>query len=97
MLRMIEDLCADPTVEVLDFGFGDAEYKRRLGDFSTREEDVLVYAPTARSVRINLTRTALLLAIGGMRRLAGASALGGAVKRRWRRRLSTASGPDDER
>ena len=28
LMKVIEDLCADPSVDVLDFGPGDAEYKR---------------------------------------------------------------------
>ena len=32
------------ATRLLDFGFGDAEYKRRFGDRSWYEEDVLIYA-----------------------------------------------------
>ena len=50
-----------PSVEVFDFGFGDAFYKA-LGDPKKLEEDVLVFASSPRGVRVNLTRTAVLKA-----------------------------------
>ena len=40
-------------------GFGESEYKRRFGSESWEEEDVLIFAPTVRGVRINATRTAV--------------------------------------
>ena len=89
LMKAIEELCEDDEVETIDFGFGDAEYKRRFGTERWEEEDVLVYAPTLRGARVNLTRTAVLRAAGLARRVAeGAPALQG-LKRRWRSRLSS--------
>ena len=31
LFKLIADLCADESIETLDYGFGDAEYKRRFG------------------------------------------------------------------
>ena len=51
LMKLIEDLCEDPELTLLDFGFGDAEYKRRFGDRSWSEEDVLdLRAPSAAGV-----------------------------------------------
>jgi CelD/BcsL family acetyltransferase involved in cellulose biosynthesis len=92
LAKLIEEACADPEIVLLDHGFGDADYKRRLGDRSWLEEDVLVYAPTFKGVRSNLARTA----VGGVASLArralrdrGAVAR---VKRRWRDRLRSSPG-----
>ena len=88
LMRMVDDLCRDETVQEIDFGIGDAEYKRHFGTESWLEEDALVFAPSFRSVRVNLTRTAVLRAAGAARSVAErAPALRG-VKRRWRSRLS---------
>jgi Acetyltransferase (GNAT) domain len=90
MMRMIEDLCEDPSVSLLDFGFGDAEYKRRFGDRSWEEEDVLLYAKRLRPMWINLVRTSLLgvntvgMALG---RRTGALSR---IKNWWRNRLRAA-------
>jgi CelD/BcsL family acetyltransferase involved in cellulose biosynthesis len=87
LLRVIEDLCADESVAALDYGFGDADYKRRFGNECWEEADVLVFAPKLRAARINLVRTG----VTGTTRLAK-RVLGGEradrIKRRWRGRLA---------
>jgi CelD/BcsL family acetyltransferase involved in cellulose biosynthesis len=88
LMKLIEDLCADETVGTVDYGFGDAEYKRRFGTRSWQEEDVFVYATTARGIRINLVRTALLDAAGVAHRVLQRSDAFGCIEREWRRRLS---------
>ena len=88
LMRLIEDLCGDEGVDTLDYGFGGAEYKRRFGTRSWQEEDVLVYATTAKGIRVNAARTGILSTAGLARR---ALARGGAldrIKRGWRQRLS---------
>jgi CelD/BcsL family acetyltransferase involved in cellulose biosynthesis len=93
LLRLIEDLCADPEVDILDFGFGDADYKERLASDCWEEEDVLIFAPTVRGVGLNAVRTILGRTNElGKRALARTGALQ-RVKRRWRdrRRSSTSA------
>jgi CelD/BcsL family acetyltransferase involved in cellulose biosynthesis len=87
LARLIEDACADPDIELLDHGYGDADYKRRLADRSYLEEDVLVFAPSWKGIRANVGRTAVL----GVARI-GRSALRDRtavqrLKRWWRDRL----------
>ncbi len=88
LMRVIEDLIADPGIDVLDYGFGESEYKRRFGSESWEEEDVLVFAPTFRGVRINATRTAVLGAATGAKAVAAKTGIAPWLKRRWRRRLT---------
>lgn len=90
LMRMIEDLCADETISLLDFGFGDSEYKRRFGDRSWYEEDVLVYARRLRPVRINLLRTLLLGTNSAAMALGRKVGVFSRVKNRWRSRLRAA-------
>jgi CelD/BcsL family acetyltransferase involved in cellulose biosynthesis len=87
LMKMIEDLCADDSVEEVDYGIGDAEYKRHFGSQTWLEEDTLVFAPSVRGVRVNMTRTAVLSAAGAARRVAGGERIA-SVKKRWRERLS---------
>ena len=88
LMRVVEDLCADDGIDVLDYGFGDAEYKRRFGSESWEERDVLLFAPTLRGLRLRLTRRAVTgavrLAKAGLER----AGIERRVKQRWRRRLS---------
>lgn len=66
LMRAVEDLCADESVHTLDFGFGDADYKRNFGDGSVAEADVVVFAGKPRGVAVNALQTALsgLTAVG---------------------------------
>jgi len=91
LMRVIEDLIADPTVDVLDYGQGESEYKRRFGSESWEEEDVLVFARRARAIRINVLRTSIGGAAELGRRVAARTGLGPRLKRRWRRRLARSS------
>jgi CelD/BcsL family acetyltransferase involved in cellulose biosynthesis len=91
LMKAIEELSGDEGVQTVDFGFGDAEYKRRFGTERWEEEDVLVYAPTFRAARVNMTRTAVLGAAGAARRVAGSKRIA-TVKKRWRERLSSREG-----
>jgi len=89
LLRMIEDLCEDEEVQVVDFGPGDAEYKRRFGDRSWQEADVHVFAPRLRPVAVNLGRTTILRANDAMATAARELRIFGRIKRAWRRRASS--------
>jgi CelD/BcsL family acetyltransferase involved in cellulose biosynthesis len=88
LVRVVEQLCGDHEIDAIDFGFGDAEYKRRFGNESWTEADVLLFAPTVRAVRINLTRSA----VGGAARLGRAAltraGVASRLRQRWRRRLT---------
>lgn len=53
MMRMLEDLCEDAEVSLLDFGHGEAFYKKRFGSYSTETADVLVFATRTRPLALN--------------------------------------------
>jgi hypothetical protein len=90
-MRSIADLCADPDIDAVDYGRGDAEYKRRYGTESWEEEDVIVFAPTARGLRVNATRNAIRAGEQGARRVLEATGMTDRVKKLWRSRLSSRS------
>lgn len=82
-LQVLEDLCDDPGIRTVDFGFGDAAYKRRLASRHWEEVDVLVYGRTSRGLAVNAVCSAILGTDRLARRLAGPERIG-RVKRRWR-------------
>ena len=84
LMRAVEDLCADESVHTLDFGFGDADYKRHFGDGFVDEEDVVVFAGKPRALAVNTLQTALggLTAVG--RSVAARTGSLGALRRRRR-------------
>ena len=49
MLEMFAACCEDPAIDRIDFGPGDAEYKRRFASSSTPCHDVRVFAPHLRA------------------------------------------------
>jgi CelD/BcsL family acetyltransferase involved in cellulose biosynthesis len=89
LVRMIQDMCDDDAVDVIDYGFGDAEYKQTFGSENWLEHDVLIFASSPRAVRVNVVRTAVLGVDGLARRILGRRNLVSRLKRRWRNRLAS--------
>jgi hypothetical protein len=87
LMRVIEDACADPSLELLDFGPGDAAYKLQFSSESRLERNLVIFAPTFRGRRINATRTLILAPTRAARRFLDATKLTDRVKARWRSRL----------
>jgi len=88
LLRVIEDLIAQREAAI-DYGFGEADYKRQFGSRSWEERDVYLFAPTFRAVRINLTLSALQWGIATLKRVLQRLGLLGRVRRYWRARLAS--------
>jgi hypothetical protein len=86
-MRLIRDLCADPAVDALDYGLGDADYKRRFADTTWLESDTVIYAPRPRGMQVALARNGILLADRVARRTLERFGLTQRVKRLWRTRL----------
>jgi CelD/BcsL family acetyltransferase involved in cellulose biosynthesis len=82
-LRVWEDLCTDPAVAAVDFGFGDADYKREVATRGWDEVDITIHAPTPRGLSLSLAHSAVTGADRLARRLAGKERIA-QVKRRWR-------------
>jgi CelD/BcsL family acetyltransferase involved in cellulose biosynthesis len=87
LAKRLEDACEDPEVTLADYGFGDAEYKRHVADRSWLEEDVLVYAPSLKGIRTNVSRTAVLGVATVARKTLRDDGRLARVKRWWRDRL----------
>jgi CelD/BcsL family acetyltransferase involved in cellulose biosynthesis len=93
LFRLIEDLCADDAVDTLDFGWSDAEYKRRLATRSRLEQDVHLFAPTAKGCLTNVARSSLLTTVTGVRSLLARAEMIDPIKRRWRGGLTSNGSP----
>jgi CelD/BcsL family acetyltransferase involved in cellulose biosynthesis len=89
-LESIADLVSDPCVTLYDFGFGDADYKHRLGHRSIVEADAIVYARRPRPLWVNLARSALLGASTLTNTALDRVALKDRIERLWVDRLSRA-------
>jgi hypothetical protein len=83
LVRVMKDL-RDWGVGAIDYGFGDAAYKRTYGTESWDEATIYLYAstPQGRSARF------LHLLTSGVARLATGNALAERIKKQWRKRLA---------
>jgi Acetyltransferase (GNAT) domain len=88
LMKMIERLCEDPAVNRLDFGFGDADYKRAFADESWTEQDVEVFGRRPRPLGINLVQTSIRGASAAARSALARTGHLGDVRRSWRSRLA---------
>jgi hypothetical protein len=86
LAKMADHLCG--KADWMDFGMGDAEYKRHFGDESWAEEDVLIFARRPRPVVVNLARTGVLGASRAGKAALERSGKLAAARRRWRDRLA---------
>ena len=85
LMRALEDLSGDGSAQVLDFGFGDADYKRHFGDDFVEEQDVGVFQRRPKTIALNAAHSTLGGATAAGRTVAGST---GALKNiRRRRRL----------
>jgi hypothetical protein len=84
--KMVEQLCGE--VDWMDFGSGDAEYKRHFSDESRLEEDMAVFAARPRPIAINLAQTTVRGASRATRSLLARSGRLRAARRAWRGRLA---------
>jgi len=87
LMRVVEDAIADPSVTVVDFGPGDAPYKRQFSNESHLEREEIVFAPTWRGLRANALRAPVLAAAAVGRRGLDPASLTRRVRLRPRRAL----------
>jgi hypothetical protein len=60
-LKVMENLCGDPTVRSLDFGFGGAQYKEQYGNEHWMEASVHIFAPRLYPICINISRSSTMV------------------------------------
>lgn len=82
-LRAWRDLCDDSAAGRVDFGYGDADYKREAATGQRREADLMIHARSARGIAMNMLHSSITGADRLLRRLAGKDRVA-RVKRRWR-------------
>lgn len=90
IMKVIDSLCSetgDRDVSDIDFGLGDAEYKRMLSDHEWRDASPLIFAPRMRGFLLNAYHTPLVFIDRCGRRVLN-SDLQTRIKRLWRDRIS---------
>jgi hypothetical protein len=87
-LKLVEDLCREKVASI-DFGLGDALYKRRFGDESWQEGSVRIYASSFKGTKLNLIRTILEGSALAGRQLANRIGIEQRLKTLWRKKLAS--------
>ncbi len=83
-LKVLERLCGDPTVDSLDFGFGDAQYKKQYGDERWIESSIQIFAPRTYPVFINILCSSIQWLNSGLEYVLKKTAFTAWIKQRWR-------------
>jgi hypothetical protein len=70
LLKVLEELCQDPEVGTMDYGFGDACYKEKLSTNCWLEKSVYIYAPRLHPIVVNVAVSANMALSRVLRRTA---------------------------
>ena len=86
-LKVVESLCADPSMETIDFYFGDAWYKKSYGTENWSEASVYIFAPKLKMVLINFLRNSMMCMNSSLEYAMHKMRVVDWVKRHWRNLL----------
>jgi Acetyltransferase (GNAT) domain len=92
--KAIEELSvqnSNASIEHIDWGLGDAEYKTHLSTEDWKEASVHIFAPTAKGVALNLLNSGGAAIDGAAKRVLAKTALLAKIKKSWRGRLRPAA------
>jgi hypothetical protein len=90
-LKVLEGLCEDPSIELVDFYFGDAEYKNRYGTEYWQEANIYMFAPKMYPMFINALQVTTLGMNACLKYIVNKMDLTDRIKRQWRNLLSARS------
>ena len=85
LIKVLEQLCRDSDVNMMDYGFGHALYKSKFGTNHWLEETVCIYAPRLRPILINMVMSANLACCVFLKRAVKRLNIDSWIKRNWRR------------
>ena len=86
--KMFEELCNEGAADQVDFGFGDAQYKRDWCDHQHLQASFLLFAPNLKGVALNCFRTPLIATSNAARSLLTRAGALQSLKKLWRARLT---------
>lgn len=88
VVKMIEDLCngkdRGERISTIDFGLGDAQYKRVLSNLRWNDSSLYIFSPRISGVSLNLMRTAAAMLERTARKALMQTGLLNRVKKMWR-------------
>ncbi len=94
-LKVLESLCVDPSIKMIDFYFGDAWYKKHYGTEHWSEACTYIFAPRLRLILINMLRSSTMRVNSGLAYLFNKIGAVDLIKRKWRDLLQPKSSVED--
>ena len=91
LIKVLEQLCQESEVSIMDYGFGHALYKSKFGTNHWMEENVCIYATRLRPALINMAMSADLAFCGLLNHAAKWLNMDSWIKRNWRRMVRKSS------
>jgi hypothetical protein len=95
LVKVFEELCREPDVHTMDYGFGDASWKAKFGTHCWPEKSIYIFAPRFYPTIINMGISANRIVSQTLRRAITFVKLDSFVKRKWRRMLSKSNNRKD--
>ena len=92
VLREIESLCCEGSIEIYDFGYGDAFYKRQFSEKKWNDAEVYVFAPTLKGVQLNFMRSLIAIVDKSIKIVLSHVNMLDWVKKRWRQKMIPTEG-----
>jgi hypothetical protein len=83
-LKVLESLCDDRSIDMIDFYFGDAEYKKHYGTEHWPEASVYIFALRVHLIFINMLRSSMMCVNAGLEYVVGKIGAVDWIKRKWR-------------
>lgn len=83
-IKNLDMLCSEHAAKYIDFGFGDASYKKSYGDIQWNEASAYVFAPRAYPIFINLFCTVIIAINIFLKSILTKSGMANKLKREWR-------------
>ncbi len=95
-LRVVEDLCSEGIVREIDFGLGDADYKRHFCNRSWQEESIYIFGPSLKGLAANMTMNSFAMIDRNVERVLRRLKIIQKIKRSWRDRAASKTKPAGE-
>jgi hypothetical protein len=92
--KMLQELCNEKAADEVDFGFGDAQYKRDWCDDEHFQVSQFLFAPTARGLFLSIFHSSLSSASTIARKLLTQTGAVGKIKKAWRARAAQRTAPN---
>ena len=83
-LKVLESICDDSSIDIIDFYFGDASYKKSYGTGHWSEACAYIFAPRLYLIFINMLRSTTMCVNSGLEYVVNKIGAGDWIKRKWR-------------